>query len=65
MPLIQSDIGARELTTGFLAEILGSGFKEGVLTTAIDRILEMTVALVGTIFFSHILLTSMNEPNNK
>ena len=64
IPMLQNDIGSRELATGFLSEILGSGFKEGVLATAVDRILEMAVALAGTILFSHILLTSRHESAN-
>ena len=51
MPILQSDIGSREFATGFLSEILGSGFQEGVLATAVDRVLEMALALAGTIVF--------------
>ena len=64
IPMLQSDIGSRELATGFLSEILGSGFKEGILATAVDRIFEMALALVGTTIFKNILLSSRHEPDN-
>jgi len=64
IPMLQSDIGSRELATGFLSEILGSGFKQGILATAVDRVLEMALALVGTTIFNHILFSSKHEPDN-
>ena len=64
IPMLHSDIGSRELTTGFLSEILGSGFKQGILATAVDRIFEMALALVGTIIFNNILFGSKYEPEN-
>ena len=64
IPMLQSDIGSRELATGFLSEILSSGFKQGILATAVDRVLEMALALVGTTIFNHMLFSSRNEPDN-
>ena len=64
IPMLQSDIGSRELATGFLSEILGSGFKQGILATVVDRIFEMALALVGTTIFKNILLSSRHEPDN-
>lgn len=64
IPMLQSDIGSRELATGFLSEILGSGFKQGILATAVDRVLEMALALAGTTIFNHILFSSKHEPDN-
>ena len=64
IPMLHSDIGSRELTTGFLSEILGSGFKQGILATAVDRIFEMALALVGTIIFNNILFGSKDEPEH-
>jgi len=64
IPILQSDIGSRELATGFLSEILGSGFKQGILATAVDRIFEMALALVGTTIFKNILFSSRHEPDN-
>jgi hypothetical protein len=52
------------LATGFLSEILGSGFKQGILATAVDRIFEMALALVGTTIFKNILFSSRHEPDN-
>ena len=64
IPMLQSDIGSRELATGFLAETLGSGFKQGILATAVDRIFEMALALIGTTIFKSILFSSRHEPDN-
>ena len=38
VPLLQSDIGGREILVGLLSEAIGSGFKTGLTATAVDRI---------------------------
>ena len=51
IPMLQSDIGSRELAVGFLSESLGIGFKQGVLATAADRVFEMAWGLIGLAVF--------------
>ena len=58
IPMLQSDIGSRELAVGFLSESLGSGFKQGVLSAATDRIFEMIWGLIGLVVFIRILIRS-------
>ena len=55
IPMLQSDIGSREMTVGFLSEVIGLGFKQGVLATAIDRVFEMAWALIGVAIFKNLL----------
>jgi len=38
VPLLQSDIGGREILVGLLSEAIGSGFNTGLTATAVDRI---------------------------
>ena len=66
IPMLQSDIGSRELTVGFLSQSFGSGFKQGVLATAVDRIFEMIWALIGIAIFKNLLFrtTPKNSDNN-
>ena len=63
--MLQSDIGSRELATGFLSEMLGFGFQQGVLATVVDRILEMALTLGGTIIYYHILFTPKHDSANQ
>ena len=58
IPMLQSDIGSRELTVGFLSEFLGSGFKHGILATATDRVFEMAWGLIGLGVFRNLLIMS-------
>ena len=55
IPMLQSDIGSRELVVGFLSQSFGSGFKQGILATVVDRIFEMIWALIGMAFFKNFL----------
>tara|TARA_B100001123_G_C15208877_1_gene986423 strand:- start:247 stop:1188 length:942 start_codon:yes stop_codon:yes gene_type:complete len=64
IPMLQSDIGSRELAVGFLSQSFGSGFKQGVLATAVDRVFEMVWALLGMAIFKN-LLFSANPNTNK
>ena len=64
IPLLQSDIGSRELAVGFLSESFGSGFKQGVLATAVDRVFEMLWGLIGMAVFRN-LLVSQSIQNKK
>ena len=65
IPMLQSDIGSRELAVGFLSESLGSGFKQGVLATAADRVFEMAWALIGMAVFRNLIIspTANNSPD--
>ena len=66
VPMLQSDIGSRELAVGFLSQSLGSGFKQGVLATAVDRVFEMVWALIGMAFFKNLLIsTTLNTSEEK
>ena len=65
IPMIQSDIGSRELATGFLSKTLGSAFKHGVLATAVDRIFEMAWALVGAAIYKNILFSTTHETESE
>ena len=56
--MLQTDIGSRELAIGFLSLSLGSGFKQGVLATATDRIFEMAWGLIGLAVFKNLLISS-------
>ena len=38
VPLLQSDIGGREIVVGLLSEAIGSGFNTGLTATLVDRI---------------------------
>ena len=57
IPILQSDIGSRELAVGFLSESLGSGFKQGVLATAVDRVFETVWGLIGMAVFRNLLVS--------
>ena len=57
IPLLQSDIGSRELAVGFLSDSFGSGFKQGVLATALDRVFEMLWGLIGMAVFRNLLVS--------
>ena len=61
IPILQSDIGSRELAVGFLSETLGSGFKQGVLATAVDRVIEMAWALMGVTIFKNLLFDARQD----
>jgi len=64
IPILQSDIGSRELAVGFLSESLGSGFKQGVLATAVDRVFEMVWGLIGITVFRNLII-SQNIQNKE
>ncbi len=61
IPMLQSDIGSRELTVGFLSESLGSGFKQGILATAVDRVFEMALALIGMAVFRNLIISPISN----
>ena len=57
IPITYSDIGVREITVGFLSEILGSGLKAGVLITTTDRIFELLWTGLCVSVFRNFLIT--------
>lgn len=61
VPMIQSDIGSRELAVGFLSEAVGSGFKQGMLATVVDRIIELFWAVLIAACFKNLLFPSPKE----
>lgn len=55
IPMIQSDIGTRELAVGLLSEFLGNGLKEGFLVTVVDRIFVLCWCLIFAFAYKSIL----------
>lgn len=55
VPMVQSDVGTRELVVGLLSQFLGSGLKEGFLVTAVDRIFVLFWCLALAILYRNIL----------
>lgn len=55
IPMIQSDIGMRELAVGLLSELLGSGLKEGFLISVVDRVFVLFWCLVFAGLYRNIL----------
>lgn len=62
LPLLQSDLGTRELALGFLSEILGTGLASGMLAAFVDRMVILFWCLIASAGFRHILL---DPPENK
>ncbi len=60
LPMLQSDVGSRELVIGFLASYLGDGLKEGFLITAVDRIIVVFWCFVFA-GFSHKMIRESGE----
>ena len=57
LPITHSDIGIREITIGFLSDIMGNGLKAGILATAVDRIFELLWTTLCTGIFRSALVT--------
>ncbi len=57
VPMIQSDVGARELAVGFLAEIAGLSFSQGLLVTMVDRVMVLFCTSLMAGIFKNILLS--------
>ena len=55
-PLIQSDLGTRELALGLLAEFLGSGLQSGMMAAFVDRLVVLFWCLITTALFRNILI---------
>lgn len=55
LPLVQGDIGTRELAVGLMSEFLGTGLKEGFLVTVVDRIAVLFWCLFFAVLFRNIL----------
>jgi len=58
IPLIQSDIGTRELAVGAFTELAGLGFEEGLVAAAVDRVFSLGVGMALTLYFRSLLLPS-------
>ena len=58
VPLLQSDIGSREMAVGLLSELAGTGFNEGLLATLVDRGFVFLLTLLSTLHFKNLLLPS-------
>ena len=58
VPLLQSDIGSREMAVGLLSELAGTGFNEGLLATLVDRGFVFLLTLLSTLYFKNLLVPS-------
>ncbi len=56
LPLLQGDIGTRELAIGLMSEFLGTGLKEGFLVAVVDRIAILFWCLFFAAFYQNILI---------
>jgi len=61
VPMIQSDVGTRELAVGFLAELVGLGFNQGLLATIVDRVIVLFCTALIAGIFKNMLLSSRPE----
>jgi uncharacterized membrane protein YbhN (UPF0104 family) len=61
VPMIQSDVGVRELSVGFLAELVGLGFNQGLLATIVDRVIVLLYTALLAGIFRNILLSSSHN----
>ena len=61
VPMIQSDVGTRELAVGFLAELVGLGFNQGLLATLVDRVIVLFCTALIAGIFKNMLLSSRSE----
>jgi len=59
--MIQSDVGAREVAVGFLAELAGLGFNQGLLATIVDRVIVLFCTALMAGIFKNILLSPRPE----
>ena len=55
IPIIQSDIGTRELIVGIFAQWLGASFEAGMLATLLDRCFIVFTALITALFYRNLL----------
>ncbi|MBT5472359.1 MAG: hypothetical protein HOK41_17280 [Nitrospina sp.] len=56
LPIIQSDIGTRELIVGIFSQWLGAGFESGMLATLLDRCFILLTAIIISLFFRNLLI---------
>lgn len=61
VPMFQSDVGARELAVGFLSELVGVGFNQGLLATLIDRVIVLFYTTLLALIFKNILHDSQTN----
>ena len=55
-PLIQSDLGTRELALGLLAEFLGTGLQSGMMAAFVDRLAVLFWCLITAALFRNTLI---------
>ena len=63
IPLLQSDIGSREIAVGLLSELAGIGFNAGLMVTIVDRVFVFLLTLLSTLYFKNLLVPS--QPSMK
>lgn len=61
VPMFQSDVGVRELAVGFLAELTGLGFNQGLLATIVDRVVVLFCTALMAGIFKNVLLSSSHD----
>jgi len=63
IPIIQSDLGTRELILGVFSQWLGAGFETGMLATLLDRCFILFTAIFISMFFRNLLIgVKISEP---
>jgi uncharacterized membrane protein YbhN (UPF0104 family) len=60
LPMLQSDLGIREMVIGLLSDLLGAGWKEGFLLTVVDRIFVLLFCFLASTLFA----TRIFRPGN-
>ena len=55
IPIIQSDIGTRELIVGVFSQWLGVSFEAGMLATLLDRCFIIFTAIIIALFYRKLL----------
>jgi hypothetical protein len=58
IPVIQSDIGTRELIVGVFSQWLGGSFEAGMLATLLDRCFIVFIAIIIALFYRNLLAGS-------
>ncbi len=58
IPIIQSDIGTRELVVGVFSQWLGASFEAGMLATLLDRCFIVFIAIIITLFYRKLLAST-------
>ncbi len=61
LPMLQSDLGSRELTVGFLSRVLGTGFQAGLIAAVVDRLFEWLTAFVLAFWYRDLFIAAQRS----